>query len=274
LTNPASSYSGFYSMGIDHTSGGDARPVPEGTGFAWCLVSLDGAVTLFGRTADGIVIATPGFVGPSGELLVHQPMYSNLGSMAGRLVLTPGSGGQFAENSISGLLTWLKPATVSRSYPRGFGPLSLAVFGKYLAVYHQGWAVFGMPSSEQGALLNFAGGGIERSLINPNVQFVYTDARKVVLPVIGSVENPGKTTLSIPYFTFPSKVSGLNGQFNGAFQLVDGTVKRDVTYQGMIVRTADASTKAFGYFLLPQIPVPPETSTNSPILSGQVSITQ
>jgi len=274
LTNPASSYIGFYSMGIDHTSGGDARPVPEGTGFAYCVVYPDGAVTVTGKTADGNVIATPGFIGPSGELLVHQPMYSNLGSMAGRLVLTPGSGGQFAENSISGLLTWLKPATVSRSYPRGFGPLSLAVFGKYLASNYQGWDVIGMPSSGQLASLNFAGGGVERSFVNPNVQFVYTDARKVVLPVIGGVENPGKTTLSIPYFTLPWKAPGANGQFSGAFQLVDGTVKRDVTYQGMIVRTADTSTKAFGYFLLPQIPVPPETSTNSPILSGQVSITQ
>ena len=65
------------------------------------------------------------------------------------------------------------------------------------------------------------------------------------------------------------------GVVGGSFTLTDsGVAPRKVTIQGQIVRTASGDTKATGYFLLTQKPLPGKTLANSPILSGKLSITQ
>lgn len=273
-TNPASSLYGYYSFGIDPTTPVGLKPVPQGTGFASSMVYIDGGMDVVGKTADGNTILTNGFVGPNGELLVYQLLYSNLGSIVGRLTLTPDRGQVFTENTITGSLTWVKPPSATRIYPLGFGPMTMVVYGKYLAHHYKNWTVLGLPSSLSTASLNFNGGGIENASINPDVAaFVYTNAGKVVMPTAGTIDNPAKATLSIPFYS-GTQTNNRNGQISGGFSLVDGPLKRDVTYQGMIIRTPNNSTKAFGYFLLPQIPVGTEKSTTSPILSGQVTISQ
>jgi hypothetical protein len=274
-TNPASHLLGFYSMGIDLASVplAETRPVPDGTGYAYVVVKRSGSLTVTGRTADGKPVLTPGFVGPNGEILVHQPLYANLGSVTGRLVLVPDAGSSFIENTIVGALTWLKPPVASRTYPLGFGPLSLSVFGKYLARAEKGWRISGLPVANVAASLNFAGGGVEAATTDPNVEFFFTDPQQVQLPPAGSAENPGRTTLAIPYVKKTGV--GINGMFFGNFRLIDGVRRwRIARYQGMIIRGLDGTTKAYGFFLLPQIPASGETSATSPILSGQVTITQ
>ena len=271
---PATQYIGFYSMGIDLASVplAETRPIPDGTGFVHTEVKRTGTLKVTGKTADGKVILTPGFVGPRGEILVHQPLYGKLGSVTGRLMLGADEGGNFAENTIVGVLTWLKPAEAARTYAEGFGPLTMSVFGKYMARYQKGWKVAGLPQANLAATLNFAGGGVEVSATDPNIEFTLTEDQKVQAPVPGGVDNPGRTTLVIPFINRSGV--GVNGQFSGTFRLVDGTRARNVRFQGMIIRGPDGSTKAYGYFMLPQIPGPGERPANSPILSGQVTITQ
>lgn len=272
-TNPANAFHGYYSMGIDLTTVSGSSPVPMGTGFASCIVGLDGGLKVVGKTADGNAITTAGFIGPNGEVLVYQVLYSKLGSLAGRLAVTPDSGGLYTENTIEGSLTWLKPQSVTRTYPLGFGPLTMSVYGKYLARASSFWNLTGMPNPMLPASLNFAEGGVEESAIVPDVNsFTFTDKGKVAMPEAGSVENPGRTTLVIPFSA--SATIGRNGNIKGTFRLVDGPLQRKVSYQGMIIRTLDDSTKAFGYFLLPQIPVGSEKPNATPILSGQVTIRQ
>jgi hypothetical protein len=273
-TKPATQYIGFYSMGIDLASVplAETRPVPDGTGYAYAEVQRNGKLRVSGKTADGKVILSPGFVGPNGEVLVHQPLYSKLGSMTGRLRLVADEGGGFSENTLVGTLTWIKPAALGRTYANGFGPLTMLVFGKYLARYQKGWKVSGLPEANLAATLNFAGGGVEVSSTDPNVEFSLTDGQKALVPTPGGPDNPGRTVLVIPFVNRTGV--GVNGLFSGTFRLVDGTRARTVRFQGMIIRGPDGTTKAYGYFMLPQIPNVGETVTTSPILSGQVTITQ
>jgi len=84
------------------------------------------------------------------------------------------------------------------------------------------------------------------------------------MPTAGSLQNPASATL---------KIKQTNGAVSGQFTLVDGDLKRKVKYQGLIIRPSSGTAKAFGYFLLPQIPVAPEKISTSRSL-GQMVIEQ
>jgi hypothetical protein len=261
---------GYYSIGLDVQGGDVGNPaIPQGTGFLSCSVAIDGRLTFTGKTADGTSVTSATFLGPNGESLLHQTLYSNTGSVLGTLLLTPDPLAAFNDNSFSGTVSWLrKPQPVtSRSYQAGFGPgnvaVNLAAYGKYLAPDSKG-VILGLPASTSTAQLLFASGGVEASAINPDVgAFSYTDTFSVDMPSPGSPQNPGKATLTI------EKSTGLVG---GRFVLVDlaGTVVRNVRFEGMIIRPASGTRKAFGFFNLPQLPNP----NTSAILSGQVVIDQ
>ncbi|MCX6854824.1 MAG: putative Ig domain-containing protein [Verrucomicrobia bacterium] len=263
--NPAVKQVGYYTTGIDLTTDVGVDTIPQGTGYASFSIGLDGGLTVSGKTSDGSSITSAGFMGPNGEILVHQVLYTNLGSLLGQLNLTTDTNGDFTENRLAGSLTWKKPAiATSRTYPNSFD-LILGVAGKYISASSSSGIVLGLPEVNTNATLEFAEGGIGSSALNPNVSFTLSDVYKPILPTAGGFDNPAKTTLIL---------TTKNGVISGAASLVDGAVKRALTYQGLIVRGADASTKAYGYFLLPQIPTSGQTATTAPILSGQVTINQ
>jgi len=272
--NPAIQYRGFYSAGIEVQSVplAETRVLPEGTGYVYFEVKRGGSLTVLGRVADGSAIVTKGFLGPAGEILVHQSLYGLGGSVTGRLKLRPDAGGDLLKNEIEGALTWLKPSVSTRNYRAGFGPLSLVLSGKYLAPAATSFAVSGQPEPNLPAMLNFAGGGVKDSASDPTVAFQVTDQRRVVLPIAGSAGNPARTTLKMPFVNIGGV--GVNGQISGTFRLVDDTLIRNVKFQGMIIRGLDNTTKAYGYFLLPQLPTGSEGLLTTPILSGQVTISQ
>lgn len=273
-TRPALEYRGYYSMGLEILSvpGGETRPLPEGTGFLRCDVRRNGDLSVAGRAADGSVILTRGFLGPEGEALVHTVLYSKRGSVTGRLQLSTGGVDSLLENSVDGLLTWVKPRVGGRIYPSGFGLLTLAASGKYLAREAKGFPVLGRPEVGLPATLNFAGGNIESTGKSPDVSFFFSDPGKVSLPAAGSLGNPARVRLAIPYVG--PKRPGVNGLFSGQFHLSDSGVARTVKFQGMIIRGGEGTTLAYGYFLLPQLPVGGGRASNTPILSGQVTISQ
>jgi hypothetical protein len=93
----------------------------------------------------------------------------------------------------------------------------------------------------------------------------WTDAYKIVMPKAGTEANPAGTTLSI------NKTSGA---VTGAFNLLDGSLRRRVLFNGLIIRGRDASRKAAGCFLLPQLPGEDEKAGSTPILSGGVQLRQ
>jgi hypothetical protein len=263
-TQPASNLAGYYSLGLDIQGGDIGQPsIPQGTGYLTCTVALDGKLTFTGKTSDGAGITSATFLGPNGEALVFQTLYSHSGSVLGTLTLTPDLGAAFTDNAFSGSLDWLRePQPLSqRSYQSGFGPTTLVASGKYLAADSKS-IVLGLPASTSTAKLLMASGGVEASATNPDVNaFTYTDAFAVIMPIPGSPQNPGKATLIL------HKSSGL---ISGKFTLVDGSVTRIVSYQGMVIRPTSGDRKAFGFYNLAQLPNP----NTSDILSGQVVIEQ
>ncbi|MBL9114130.1 MAG: putative Ig domain-containing protein [Verrucomicrobiaceae bacterium] len=272
--NPASNRAGYYSMGIELASNFGVQTVPQGTGYATFAVGLDGSLTLAGKTSDGNGISCPGFIGPNGEILFYQPLYNKQSSMIGILTLSADPGGAFTENAVSGNVIWNKSVTTTgRVYTGLFGPLTLDVYGKYLARASKGSIVLGLPSSASTASLLFADGGltggVDASATNPDVAaFTFTATNTVVMPLAGSPANPGKAKLSI------NPASGL---VTGEFTLTEASpalVRSAIKFYGVIVRPASGTEKAFGYFLVPQVPGVGQTIKTSPMLSGQVVISQ
>ncbi len=263
---PAQELAGYYTVGLDvqGLSVGDPA-VPQGTGYLSCSVGLDGRLTWAGKTADGSAVTSSTFLGPNGQSLMFQTLYANTGSWLGVIQLTPDGLAAFTNNTWSGTVSWLrKPqAPSSRSYQPGFGPLDLTAYGKYLAADNRS-VVLGLPTGGSTAALLMASGGVESSTTNPDVAaFTYTSALSVVMPTAGSPNNPGKAALSINKST---------GFVSGRFTLSDlsGAVIRKVAFEGMIIRPPTGTRKAFGFFLLPQLPNP----ATSAILSGQVVVEQ
>lgn len=266
-THPATSRVGYYSASIDlaDTLDQGQQSIPQGSGYVTFTVGSGGTLTVSGKTSDGQTIGTGGFIGPSGEVLVYQAFYSNLGSIVGALKLNAAA--TFADNLVSGPLTWLKPKNTMRAYGLGFGPVNVKAYGKYLATSSSGHIVLGLPTTGTAAL-KFFDGGLQLSLVDPDVAaFTYSSAYAVTMPKAGTADNPGKATLSINKAT---------GAISGSFTLVETTpaLTRTVSYAGMIVRPETGSSRASGYFVLPQIPLSGQTKDNSPSLSGKVIIDQ
>lgn len=266
-TNPAVTRTGYHTFALDIPGGFVGNVLyPQGSGFGSFTLGLDGGLTVSGRLADGSSFSSAGFVGRTGQFGVYQMLDGNLGSLHGTLTQTADPGNDFTNNVVSGTLTWTKPTNTSRVYPGGFNQLNLTAYGKYLAPTSTSVAVLGLPATTSPAQLLFNEGGLTLSSINPNISaWTYTDTLTTSLPAAGSPANPGKATLSI---------SAATGNISGQFTLVDGSLTRTVSYLGMIVRPASGTNVAVGYFLLPQIPVGPQTINTSPILSGQARIVQ
>lgn len=270
-THPAVSRIGYYSAAIDLADSGDVgvATIPQGYGYATFSVAAAGTLVIAGKTSDGNTLTTSTFIGPNGEIALYTSLYGNLGSVTGKLTLSEDSDGEFSDNEVTGTLTWKKPTTTGRTYPAVFGanPINLNVAGKYLAPTTTG-EVLGLPDAGT-ADVKFVAGGIDLSATEADVtDFTYTDLNAVLMPTAGGVNNKAKATMSM--------VKG-TGAVSGKFTLVETTpalTRANIAFQGQTVRLADGSVKAVGYFLLPQIPVSPQTITTSPILSGAFSIEQ
>lgn len=264
---PASPEMGYYTVSIRRSADDIGEPtVPQGSGFASVTIGEDGSTKLVGQGPDGSPLTSAGFLGPNGEIFVHVQLHAKLGSVFGLLTQTNDSDGNYAGNSLSGSLFLTKPATTGRTYPAALSLVELETEGKYLATAATGNVVLGLPSSDEPSTLDFTDGGIEAAAINPDLvnTVTFSTLLKTAVPAPGGAMNPGRTTLTI---------SPASGSVTGTFMLMDGTLKRSVKFQGMIIRRADGSTTANGYFLLPQIPIMgTNTATTSPILSGNVDL--
>jgi hypothetical protein len=265
--NPATNRVGYYSVGINLTDTNDigAPTIPQGSGYASFSVTALGVLTVAGKTSDGSAISSAGFIGPNGEIAVYTPLYTNLGSIVGKLTLAEDPLAAFADNTASGTLTWSKPLNTARAYKDQFGPVTLAVYGKYLAANTTS-VILGLPSAGT-ATLDFTEAGTAPSATNPDISFSYSSANVVTVPAFVSGNNPGKTTLTINKST---------GVVSGSITLADTspTLSRVVVYQGMVVRPSSGNVLAKGYFSVPQKPLPGQTILTSPILSGSLKITQ
>ncbi|GEP41833.1 Ig domain-containing protein [Brevifollis gellanilyticus] len=265
VNKPASTRDGYYSLSMKLASEVDdgVAGIPQGHGYATFTVSLAGAVTVAGMTADGQKITSSDVMGPQGQVGVHALLYAGKGTLLGDFAISEDADGGFLGNLVEGAVTWSKPATTGKVYAATFtAPVALDLEGGYLAAAAKGGIVLGLPE-EGAAQLLFTDGGLADSDTEPNVGFTYTHDNKVAFS-----SNPNRVSLTI---------NAVTGAVSGKFTLTENTtpplVRKDVPFLGQIVRGADGSLKAAGYFLLPQIP-PSGQKVSALTLSGGISIQQ
>jgi hypothetical protein len=264
--NPPSNHAGYYSIGLDLADEEDdgVADIPQGSGYATFTVVEAGTLTVAGKTADGQALTSAAFMGPNGEIAVYAGLYANKGTLVGKLMLEEDEDGLFTNNTASGGLTWSKPTTVTKTYATAFGPINLDAYGKYLAPSSKGNIVLGLPDTGNANVV-FTDGGLSESVTDPDFTFAYSDENKVTV-----LANDAQASLVI---------NPASGAVSGKFTLTELTptpplVRKNIAFQGQIVRQASGATKAVGYFLLQQKPVGGQPISASPILSGGIAIEQ
>jgi hypothetical protein len=267
--------------------------VPQGNGYASFTVGSKGTLSIAGRTADGEKITCATFVGPEGEVLLYQSLYTTTskGSLLGQLSIRTGTQAEVASDnfieSSDATFDWVRPANpaalstkaVTRTYKAGFGlespvsePVALEAFGGFYATP----AVLLNISSPSptvanvdNASLTFTGAGIDLARLEPD------------LPNIAITSSSGITRLTTATAGTTLKASRTTGAISGSFTLYDDDtlttatpkdteIKRVVPFQGLIVPESGVH-KGVGYFMLPQIPPTATATKTSDILSGKIS---
>lgn len=264
-------YPGYYTFALPATT--PLTPtVPQGAGSgSFTVSSSTGKLTVSGRLADGTSFTSATFAGPLGEILVYQNLHSKLGSVLGTLVISPGSAmflPPFGDNTLSGSLTWKKPASTSRTYGDALTTTMTTIGSRYIAPAKTE-VVMGLidNGTTNNASLKFTEGGISDTFNNPDVDVRIKIGGSVVRPVL----SPAAPSLTITPTT---------GLFTGSFTRIDQnpavpgtTITRTSSYRGFLVRTPTGWVGS-GYFLLAKRPAAMTTEkvTTTDILSGLVEL--
>jgi predicted outer membrane repeat protein len=251
--NPATTYATFYSARLNAGQGGDVSP--DGYGFGTFTVGTAGTLTFAGKLPDGTAFTTGSYVGQRGQVLVNQLLYANKGSLVGQFTII--SAPSKTNNTLTGTLTWSKPATTDTNYKNGFGPLSVTVDGGAYVAPASGGLIMGLSSPN--AVLNFRNGGLSD---------VFTQALTIAAAKnIGMITAPILNTTTIPV------IMPATGAFSGSFTIAGATapLNRPAPFFGQIVKIGN-TMQGWGYFLLPKIPVGTEKVATSPKLGGVMEL--
>lgn len=265
--NPTSVYPGVYNVAV--TADGDSETRPKGATLFNLVIKPDGSVNLVGTSADGEKLTGATFVGPTGQVLVFNPLYTPArGSIVGNLQLnngTPAEGVNPANNdTVGGTLSWLRPqntSTKSRAYATGFNlaAANLAIAGgRYARTDSTRTILDAQPGAA--ALLEFSDAGLSAAEpadpARPDIALTLVDAKKFTI----GANNPRLTTLNL---------DAAKGLFSGTFSY-DGAVNKTVKFQGHVIRNGGAAGQwqGFGWFLLTQDP----GNRTDPVESGLVTL--
>ncbi len=259
----ATAYAAYYTMRLDPELVGNP---PRGYGYASFTVKTDGTLTLAGKLPDGSDVTGSTFVGPEGQILLFNLLYTNRGSHVGQFTLTPAS--PVTNNTVSGATSWFKPGpllptSTDTVYKDGFGPLTVTAAGGVYVPPAKGLRVMGLGTvPNPNAKLNFTLGGLAPE---------FTQLLNIVNPSATGLTNTAVITAPITNTTKVTTLNAATGAFVGSFQIngAAAALNRPAPFFGQIVKIG-ATTEGYGYFLLPTVPVPPKTVTTSPKQSGRV----
>ena len=254
-------FTGYYTVSLDVPP---ALPsLPQGTSFTSLTVASVGTVTATTKLADGVTFASSTFVGPHGQVLVHQ-MSATADTVAGHVTIAA------ADHTIGGTLGWTRAAQAAteRVYKAGFSNVDLtAIGGLYTAP--SGSAVF-MGLTDLGgneAQMSFASADFGTPPIALGTPFRIKSPAVAMLPSLPAARK------------FTVALTNSTGALTGSITLSDTNpvapstkVARTTTYDGIVVRQIDGSLRGVGWFLLADLPTasPATTPTTSPIKSGRV----
>lgn len=268
LNQPATDYAASYTARLDAGQGGTVSP--DGYGYTSFTVSTAGTLTLAGKLPDGSAVSGGTHVGPNGEVMLFNLLYSNRGSHVGRLDITKAT--PLANNTLTGTTSWFKPAPLTATstdtvYKAGFGPLNVDSQGGVYVPPTAGNLVMGLPvvpSNQSNAKISFSEGGIATlNSFHQSLRF-FTKTPQDSISLVGVLPPLTNSTQL-------TAVDSKKGTFSGSFT-IDGatpTLNRPAPFFGQIVKIG-ATTEGYGYFLLPKVPVGTEKVMTSPKLSGRV----
>lgn len=244
-------YLGLYTFAL-HVP--NAQPaLPQGSGYgSFTVAPKTGALTAAGKLADNTGFTYSTFARADGEVFIFQPLYGGKGRILGTLDITPGSAGftpPYGDNTLSGTVSWLRPAIAGRLYSSGFGPYNLtAVGGRYVPPAPATSIVMSILDDliNNNSRLTFTGANFVA--VNPGIPFRLKASSAFVKPA--ALNNPASTTLTVTPAT---------GAFTGGFSLSEtnplgGTAVRPATYYGQIVRDVDSVMRGYGFYILADLP--------------------
>jgi hypothetical protein len=275
--SPADHYLGLYNFGIGliDGSGDEEDPsIPQGLGYASFTVAKDGKLKIAGKTADGEILTSATFMGPTGQVFFFQPLYKTVekGSILGEFDIDPLNVASTADNTLAGDASWSRPATPAlnhRLYRDGFGPIDLMVVGGRYDAPVAPTLLLGLTNGNDNAQLVFENGGLPENGPGPTL----------VLPSVKvSVQTGNKTVIATNGTLTKMSAVAKSGLFSGTYTLTDADpragftapVKRNVKFQGLII-PAEGGLFGVGYALIDQLPTdgpPATTPTTSPTLSA------
>lgn len=264
-TNQPLSMAGLYNVLLDLPAAwiGD-QSVPQGLGYMQMTVTgKTGAVSISGRTGDGIAFTNSVTVWADGRMPLFALLYSNKGSIRGLPQITvAGAAPAYADNSVGGTLDWQKTGASSTSdhtYSAGFGPIDLIPDGSKWVKPTTGTMLFGLPNQANNLRVEFTDGGIESVAQAGQISQTFQLLPSAVA-VFNSATSGNPTGVTM-------KLTTSTGLFSGSFKLTDpkpaatGTQTRTVNYSGLLVSHLQ---EGYGWFALPGL------ATGSDVLCGQV----
>ncbi|HCN28567.1 MAG TPA: hypothetical protein DIT64_07330 [Verrucomicrobiales bacterium] len=258
--NPTATFPGIYNVAV--TASGDSATRPKGATLATLTIKPDGSVTIVGTTGDGEKITGSTFVGPTGQVLLFNLLYTPLrGSIVGNLQLNPGDA--VIKDTVGGTLTWRRPANTSiktRAYAASFNLASgdLTIAGGRYAITDKNRRILDL-AADTAALLEFSDAGLSpaNTPARPDINVTLQAGNKVQV----NTANPPRLTKLV--------VNAAKGIFSGTFTY-DGVANKTVKFQGHVIRNGGemGSWEGFGWFMLTQVP----GTTTSPVQSGLVTL--
>jgi hypothetical protein len=242
----------------------DFRPVPKGDGYATMRLSAEGKISWQGRMADGSVAIGSTDLLELGRIPLFLPLAWK-GVAQGWLNIPQVE--PFNRSVLQGSVVWDGGGPRhTRAHAAGFSLKEVTVAGGTYNPPAKGALLPGFSSGQPNATLFFDEGGLDGSISGLSPSLTLLPSGDSLLPPAG------KPSDSLTVLTLG--VSPATGMFNGRFRVATSSpgaavVRRDVAFQGVLVQRLGGGA---GYFLMPQLPVAPQTLKTSPILSGQVSL--
>lgn len=279
--NNADSYVGSYNSSVllqsSFVENEPLRPRPRGAGWQQVAVVKAGTFSGSGRTSDGAAYTLSGVLWPDGRMPESVLLYANQGVLQGLGALSLGGvSPSFADNRVTGSLTWLKKgpsATTDKIHKAGFSAVSVDLDGskwvKPVPVISP--IVMGLTDKPDNASVVFTQAGITSASQYAQLPTLFrvTTTNVAQFPTAGSPANPCKLGMTITSST---------GLFTGSFSLSDPNpsggvaVLRSVSYAGILL---SHRSKGYGYFLLSNMPQPaatPPVPEKDNSLSGLVTV--
>ena len=274
-------YKGNYTLALKLVVG-DQGVVgkPQGYGFGAFTLAPTGITTGVITLADETKVSFSAPLEHMGNLGIFKLLYANLGSVIAVLHIDSVAGFALDDSKVD----WFKTGTttgVDRVYRDGFGPIRPLVIGRQYVIPTTATTLSSwLTAGTNNAKLTFAEGGAPSPSTRLNTSKVTITAGSPKIATIDPNFNPGKATLKFTPGAGTIFTIGTTGSFTGTFKLTDTDTSvtpnkpldRLVTFNGMIVNDG-TSTKGYGCFLLPEMPVvgPPKTTIlTSKKLSGSV----